>query len=405
MRQLLLKEWDRFVNFKLTGELLYQVAFIYLVTISYLQTSTYVDFFAPSTLHRLLFIGLATLAFKIFFLDRHNVWSMFGNIFGFGLLLITWRTSHDFMLVVMGTLILGARGVNFQQIMKLYYLVGLVGLLYIVISAEAGVIRNLVFVRDTTGAVRRALGIIYPTDLAAHVLFLVLADAYLYFKRLNWRRYAVYILVALLVMLTTNARLDTAAILLVIPVTWIGRRAAQGHLVSRLIAGFYWIVPVIGAYGIIIASYFYNIADHRMRKIDHLLSGRLQFGHTAFERYPVTQFGQSIHENGWGAGIKTGIPKQGMIDYFYIDASFLRLLMIFGLAALLVILLIMVKISWQSVQLNDYALASILVIVTVNAVLEQRLVDIAYNPFLIAFLATGTVSMMTKEKDIERVHS
>ena len=151
MRQLLLKEWDRFVDFKLTGELLYQVAFIYLVTISYLQTSTYVDFFAPSTLHRLLFIGLATLAFKIFFLDRHNLWSMLGNLLGFGLLLITWRTSHDFMLVVMGTLILGARGVNFRQIVKLYYLVGLVGLLYIIISAEAGVIRNLVFVRDTRG--------------------------------------------------------------------------------------------------------------------------------------------------------------------------------------------------------------------------------------------------------------
>ena len=65
----------------------------------------------------------------------------------------------------------------------------------------------------------------------------------------------------------------------------------------------------------------------------------------------------------------------------------------------------MTKISWQSIQNNDYALASIMVIVTISAILEQRLVDIAYNPFLLAFLATGTTSLVKKEKDIERVHS
>ena len=402
MRQLLLKEWDRFVNFKLTGELLYQVAFIYLVTISYLQTSTYVDFFAPSTLHRLLFIGLATLAFKIFFLDRHNVWSMFGNIFGFGLLLITWRTSHDFMLVVMGTLVLGARGVSFRQIVKLYYLVGLVGLLYIIMSAEVGIIKNLVFVRDTTGAVRRAFGIIYPTDFAAHVLFLVLADAYLAFHRLKWWRYILYMIIAGVVMWGTNSRLDAIAILLIIPITWLGQRAAQGHLISRLVAGFYWPIPILGAYLVIIASYFFTFSNHLFEKVNHALSGRLQFGHTAFVRYGFSKFGQPVQENGWGVGVGA---KKVVTDYFFIDASFLRLLIIFGTIVLLVVLLMMTKISWQSIQTNDYALASIMVIVTVSAILEQRLVDIAYNPFLLAFLATGTASMMTKEKDIERVHS
>lgn len=401
MNELVKTQWDRFTSFKLTGDWLYQVAFVYLVTISYLQTSTYVDFFAPSTLHRLLFIGLAALAFKIFFLDRHNLWSILGNVLGFGLLLITWRTSHDFMLVVMGVLILGARGVNFRQIVKLYYLVGLIGLLYIIISAEAGVIRNLVFVRDTTGAVRRAFGIIYPTDFAAHVLFLVLADAYLAFHRLNWKRYIIYIVLASVVMITTNARLDSAAIFMIVPVTWVGKRASQGHIVSRLVANFYWLLPSLGAYIVICLSYFYYSSNRILEKANQILSGRLYYGKTAFERYGISNFGQTVQEKGWGLGSK----KTTIANYFFIDASFLRLMIIFGIISLLIVLVMMTRISWQSIQANDYALASIIVIVTISAMLEQRLVDIAYNPFLLAFLATGTASMMTEEKDIERIHS
>ena len=403
MKQLLSSKWNQFVNFKLTGQWLYQVAFVYLVTISYLQTSTFVDFFAPSTLHRLLFFGLAVIAFKIFFLDSHNLPTITGNLLGFILLLVTWRMSHDFMLVVMGTLILGARGVDFRQIVKLYFIVGLTGLVYILISAQLGIIKDLVFIRDTNGAVRHAFGIIYPTDFAAHVLILVMADAYLAFHHLSWRRYVVYGIIALLVMGATNARLDSLAILLIIPVVWIGKRANHSHLLSRFIAGFYWIVPAISAYIVICLAYFYHESNHLMEKANQALSGRLYYGNLAFKRYGVSNFGQAVQEHGWGIGVNA--HKVTTANYFFIDASFLRLLIIFGIVVLFVVLTMMTKISWQSIQNNDYALASIMVIVTISAILEQRLVDIAYNPFLLAFLATGTTSLVKKEKDIERVHS
>lgn len=385
----------RLAEFRLTGEWLYQVAFILILTVSFLQTSTYTDFFAPSTLHRILFIGLGLIYFKIIFLDRHHAWSVIGNLCVLAFLFVTWRSSHDFMIVVMGSLILGIRGENFRQIIRLYLIVGTISLIGIFLAAELRIIPNLVFVRDTTNVVRHSFGIIYSTDFAAHVLYLVLAHCYLRFDRLRGYHYFSYLIVAIFVWQTTDARLDALAIVLLVPVVWLGKRAATGHLLARLISGFYWLAPALGSYVVIWLTYFYHPSNHLLEKLNHVLSGRLQFGRMAFERYKITNFGQAVQENGYGAGVGA---KQNITNYFFIDSSFLRLLIVFGIIALFVVVVIMMKISWQSIQLNDYALASIMVIVTVSAILEQRLIDIAYDPFLLAFLATSSDQLVLKEK-------
>ncbi|MBM6754495.1 hypothetical protein H5993_06965 [Lactobacillus alvi] len=396
-----IEKWHRIEEFKLNGEFLYQVAFILILSVSFLQTSTYTDFFVPSTLHRWLFVGLGLIYFKIFFLDRHSFKTICGNLIVLAYLFITWRSSNDFMIVVMGSLILGMRNVNFRQIIRLYLVVGTISLVGIFIDAELGIIRNIVFVRDTTNAVRQSFGIIYSTDFAAHVLYLVLAHCYLAFRRLKWYHYLSYLLLAIFVSLTTDARLDALAIVLTIPVAWIGKRAADGHLGSRLVAGFYWILPILGAYLTIWSAYFYTPGNHILVKLNHLISGRLLYGRVAFDRYPLSLFGQKIHENGWGASL--GPMTKDLDHYFFIDSSYLRLLIIFGITALLATLVIMTKLSWKSIQSNDYALASIMVIIMISAVLEQRLIDIAYDPFLLALLAKQS-SLKIKEKNFERVH-
>ena len=74
-------------------------------------------------------------------------------------------------------------------------------------------------------------------------------------------------------------------------------------------------------------------------------------------------------------------------NYFFVDSSFLRMTILYGIIMAIIILLAMTKISWESFQKGSFALASIIVIVSVSAMVEQRLLDLAYDPFLIALLA------------------
>lgn len=156
----------------------------------------------------------------------------------------------------MGIFVLGARNVDFKRIIKIYFYVGMLLLAFVVISAMGGLIRNLVYRRDMTNIVRQSFGIAYPTDFAAHVLYLILAYAYLKFGKIKWYDYAVFLAVAVFLVKFSDARLSAYAIILSIPVLWIGQRAQTDHLLSRFIASFYWTVPILSAYLVIIASYF-----------------------------------------------------------------------------------------------------------------------------------------------------
>ena len=146
-----------------------------------------------------------------------------------------------------------------------------------------------------------------------------------------------------------------------------------------------------------------------MLKFKHLLSDRLKYGSEAFRRYGTSLLGQHVQEHGWG-----GLGGQNMADhsmmnrYFFIDSSFLRLFIIYGIIVTVVVLIIMTVIVRRSVQNNSYALASVMVIVTVSAIVEQHLLDLSYDPFLIALLANTSLPIFNTtgwRKKSEKLHS
>ncbi|MCG4787724.1 hypothetical protein L0N33_20610, partial [Roseburia faecis] len=87
-------------------------------------------------------------------------------------------------------------------------------LAFVVISAMGGLIRNLVYRRDMTNIVRQSFGIAYPTDFAAHVLYLILAYAYLKFGKIKWYDYVVFLAAAGFLVKFSDARLSAYAIVL-----------------------------------------------------------------------------------------------------------------------------------------------------------------------------------------------
>ncbi|NME34726.1 hypothetical protein HF864_08155 [Lactobacillus sp. MRS-253-APC-2B] len=398
MANLIGKKFNEIGNFKIDGQIIYEIAFAFEFVVAFLITSTYTDYFSNHMLHILMFVGLALVLLKIFlFDDLTPKWLIIDGL-ALLLLLLTWRTSKEFSLFSMGIFVLGARNVNFKRIIKIYLYIGLLLLAFVVLSAMAGLIRNLVYRRDMTNIVRQSFGIAYPTDFAAHVLYLILAYAYLKFGKIKWYDYVVFLAAAGFLVKFSDARLSAYAIILAIPVLWIGQRAQKDHLLSRFIASFYWAVPIVSAYLVIIASYFFRPSNHFLNKINNASSGRLYLGHEAISKYGFSMFGKQIVEHGWGGANGLKMSQNSPANYFFVDSSFLRMTILYGIIMAIIILLAMTKISWNSFQKENFALASIIVIVSVSAMVEQRLLDLAYDPFLIALLAN--VYTQHKAEDI-----
>lgn len=399
MANLVGKKFHEIGNWRIDGQIIYEVAFAFEFVVAFLITSTYTDYFSNHLLHTLMFVGLALVLLKIFLFDDLDLKWLAIDAIVLILLLITWRTSKEFSLFSMGIFVLGARNVDFKRIIKIYFYVGMLLLAFVVISAMGGLIRNLVYRRDMTNIVRQSFGIAYPTDFAAHVLYLILAYAYLKFGKIKWYDYAVFLATAVFLVKFSDARLSAYAIILSIPVLWIGQRAQTDHLLSRFIASFYWTVPILSAYLVIIASYFFTPSKNKiLTKVNNASSGRLFLGHKAISEYGFSMFGKQIIEHGWGGANGLKMSQNAPANYFFVDSSFLRMTILYGIIMAIIILLAMTKISWESFQKGSFALASIIVIVSVSAMVEQRLLDLAYDPFLIALLAN--VYTQHKAEDI-----
>lgn len=394
MANLVGKKFHEIGNWRIDGQIIYEIAFAFEFVVAFLITSTYTDYFSNHLLHTLMFAGLALVLLKIFLFDDLDLKWLAIDAIVLILLLITWRISKEFSLFSMGIFVLGARNVDFKRIIKIYFYVGMLLLAFVVISAMGGLIRNLVYRRDMTNIVRQSFGIAYPTDFAAHVLYLILAYAYLKFGKIKWYDYAVFLAAAVFLVKFSDARLSAYAIILSIPVLWIGQRAQTDHLLSRFIASFYWTVPILSAYLVIIASYFFTPSNKILTKVNNASSGRLFLGHKAISEYGFSMFGKQIIEHGWGGANGLKMSQNAPANYFFVDSSFLRMTILYGIIMAIIILLAMTKISWESFQKGSFALASIIVIVSVSAMVEQRLLDLAYDPFLIALLA----NVYTKHK-------
>ncbi|MCR5524067.1 MAG: hypothetical protein K6F18_00170 [Lactobacillus sp.] len=401
--QYLSSKYQRLINLELDGQILYEIAFAFYFVIAFLQTSTYTFYFPGNLLHQIAFIPLAIVLFKIIFFDSNTIRKITVNLLVLAILFITWRTSGEFILFPMGIFVLGARNVDFKKIIYLYLVLGTILLSFIFFTSLIGLTKNLIFHRGIH-ILRRAFGIIYPTDFAAHILYLVLAYCYLYFNKLSWKSYTVFVLLAIFLIKFCDARLNAYALILVIPVMMIGQRAQKGYIVSRSIAIFYWILPVLAAYVTVFLSYLYAPGHKLFEQMNSLLSGRLFYSHEAIKKYGFSLFGQHIHENGLGAvgGIKNAAAEGA--NYFYIDSAFIRLFVIYGVVIALVVIITMTIVSWQSIKQNEFALASIMVIVTISAIVEQRLLDFGYDPFLIAIFAQCYFSnkLISEEKNEKR---
>lgn len=383
--QYLASKYHELLDVELNGRTLYEVAFAFYFVIAFFQTSTYTFYFPGNLLHILSFIPIAIVLFKIVFIDSNTVSKATINFLILVLLFITWRTSGEFILFPLGFFVLGSRNVDFRRLMYIYLILGTIILTFIFFTSLVGLTKNVIFHRGTI--IRRSFGIIYPTDFAAHVLYLVLSYCYLYFQKLSWKSYTVFILLAIFLIKYCDARLNAYSLILLIPVMMIGKRAQQNYIVSRSIANFYWTLPVLAAYITIFISYIYTPYNKIIEKLNSLLSGRFFLNHNALLKYHFTFLGQHIHENGLGAA--KGIKNLAVNDfnYFFIDSGFIRLLVIYGLVMTLLILIIMTIVSFRSIKEADYALASVMVIVTISSIVEQRVLDFGYDPFLIAIFA------------------
>lgn len=375
---------------RITAAGLYLAAFCLFFGYAFFATSMYNDALPLRFELVVMAVVLPLLLTKIVAFDHYSMgqWIVIFT----GLVLVAWtaRTSGRYILIAVYLLIIGARRVSFEAIAKTALLIGLATFALIIISSWLDLIPNLRYLRE--GTYRNSFGIQYPTDFAAHVLYLLLTYAAVKHGHFKWYDWLLNLFVAWFVWTYCDARLDTVLIVILLVLLGAYWLIAKGFKPALIVS---WIsvgAMAIGAALSIGLSYFYSPKIKWLEDLNHLLSTRLQLGRKAFDRYDLQWFGQVVRTNGWGGnqGFKHFTGKLITKEYFFIDSSYLTVLLTFGLIVSVALLVGYTWFAWREVRRQEYLLPLLITVTAISCIVDQHLLDVSYNIFVLALLADTT---------------
>ena len=339
-------------------------------------------------------IGLVVL-FRYMVMRTSDIKKILIILLVIGSFIIARRYSEVDALLETGFLIAGANDIDYRKILKVYLIVEIPTTICTMIAGYTGVITDLVYHRGEQ--VRMSFGFVYPTDFAAGIIFMVTAWGVLRQVRCTWIEIGLMIISVVLFEKYCDVRnSEIVMMILIICVVYLKIRnklaAKKGkeYTPSLLLK----ILCLVAPYGLagfmILVSRFYRPDIEWMAKLNTLFSTRLSLGKEVFDRYDIQIWGQDIPMRGNGGSTEV------VADYFFIDSSYVNILMRLGLVAFILVMLIISIIMIKS--LNHPYMLMAMAIVCIHSVMEHHMFEVYYDVFLMLPLAKFDVKDIGKRQ-------
>ena len=323
-------------------------------------------------------IGLAVL-FRYMVMRPADIKKILFVFLIIGSFVIARRYSGVDALLETGLLIAGANDIDYRKILKVYLIVEIPMTICTMIAGYTGVITNLVYHRGDQ--VRMSFGFIYPTDFVAGIVFMITAWVVLRRARCTWIEIGLMIISVVLFEKYCDVRNSEAVmVLLILGVVYLkirnkfAERKGKKYTPSMLLKLLCLAAPHGLAGFMILVSRFYQPDVEWMAKLNTLFSTRLSLGKETFDRYDIQIWGQDIPMRGNGG------TAEAVTDYFFIDSSYVNILMRLGLIVFILVMLIISIIMIRNLN-HPYMLLA-MVIICVHSVMEHHMIEVYYDVFL-----------------------
>ncbi len=331
-------------------------------------------------------IIILCLFYKILFIDKVSLKELIFYLLFVGIAVIVSIKSGNRQILTLSLLIISSKNINFRYILLTFLIIVPLLLFITFLFSQANIIPNLQYFRVREGElkIRNSYGMIYPTIFAAYLQYIVIG--YSYFMRKNSLSHITFIILSILCfficLYMADARMSAYSIVLYLFIFYFCslffRNIGQYKILSTLTV---FIFPLFFC-AIYFLSAKYDPSSSILETINSALSGRLRLAHSALETYDIPLLGQEIKFVGLGGAVQ----DMGE-DYNYVDSSFLQFLLSYGTIFSIFSTLLMMVITWKRIKLSDYRFLAIIIILSFNSMIEDRLLDISVNIYWLLALA------------------
>lgn len=356
------------------NELFFLIAYLPFLFISILKRTTFNTYINNDLLDMTRILMLIFVIIKSIFFVKYSIKSIIFYVTIISILGISYFSSSYSNLLEIAILLLGAKGVELKKIIKYYFIVASSIIVIAFLASNIGLIENLQFVRPD-GKIRNSFGVIYVTDFAAYIFFVVLSWCYFKNRKLGFTSKVFIILLSFFIFIFCDARLDTICLLLVVLVFGLLQKYNfKSKFINVILQYCFTICTIIS---ISLTYFYYNNSNNSfIIFLNSLLNQRLKYGAIGIEKYGFSLFGNYIEMRGLGG--TTGEIN----NYFYIDSSYLQIGLKYGLVLLIVLNIIYAICCSIYIREKNIKLLLILMLISINSIIAHHFMDITYNPFI-----------------------
>ena len=138
---------------------------------------------------------------------------------------------------------------------------------------------------------------------------------------------------------------------------------------------------VVAATFTVIFTILYSPKISWMNRIDALVSNRLILGKKAVEIGGFHLWGKYFRLRGhWAEGLITN-------KYFYLDSSYMQMTIMYGIVISLLVMIAFLLIGYHAYKRKQWTFLWILALLSIHGIMEQRIWNLAYCPFILALFA------------------
>ncbi|NYS32762.1 polysaccharide polymerase [Streptococcus danieliae] len=298
-------------------------------------------------------------------------------------LVVAWKMRNINFLIYMSLLVLLYKA-DIDYVLKIFAMVTGVMILTTVFLSVIDVIPNLQFIQNRERGVvtRNSLGFIYPTDFASHCFYFFAAFSYVLREKYIMFRTGLGLVIGAILYFIADARLNTYSVLATIIIFLIF------YFKKNLDLKTFRLLPFVGPIAASLMYYWtshFSWGDSRYVALNKFLSMRLALGRQAMNTYSINRFGtQGTQFRGYGGTTET------ILNYNYVDSSYIQMLFSFGSMSVLVLVLFYFIQSIHIFQKKQYLLLCLLALIAVNCMIEAFWIRPSYNIFMFVLMGVGS---------------
>lgn len=367
-------------NIEKSLENLYLISFAIFLSYYFLGTTMFTITWPDNFWNKMMTVMIALVVAKTCANKSAETKEVVMTLLITGSLYYIWKKSGYTEIYLLLIMIIGAKDIPEKKLIRVYFWVQVVLLAYTTISAVMGNVENLIYYQGERRR-RIAMGIVYPTDFSAHVFYISLAYTFIRREKIKWGDIALLSFVGCLAYYLSDARMNfLCSICLVVGLSvYLILKKIKIPFMNNLKEFFSWFMalcPAICALGMITLTVFYKSENKIWEKLNSLFNNRLSQGKLGVELYGFSDWGQYIKMVG------NGSTTSNNGYYFFLDSSYVNIILRMGMVAFVATLIIMLLISCDARRRRDWIFLGIMAMVSVQCVVEHHLLEVAYNPFM-----------------------